>query len=127
MKLVCSILILLSLALAGCAGKARSKEQMQRAYAAGLQAGKVQAEQEQMQQSGVPQVKFFGHVKNPAVPWSDGMTLGSALVQAQYVDSNTPTAITIYRNGQPLSIDPQRLLSGEDYPLYPGDTVVIQN
>lgn len=100
---------------------------MEHAYAAGVEAGKIQAEQQQMQQSGAPQVKFFGHVKNPVVPWSDGMTLGSALVQAQYLDPNTPRTITIYRNGQPLSIDPQRLLGGEDYPLYPGDTVAIQN
>jgi hypothetical protein len=124
-KCYLSILLLLCAALCGCAGKSKTKVQMQRAYEAGLQAGRIQAEQQT--QPGVPQVRFFGHVKNPVVQWSDGMTLGQALVQAEYLDENTPTAITIYRNGQPLNIDPQRMLAGEDYPVFPGDTVVIQN
>lgn len=127
MKLVCSILLLLSLGLAGCASNAKTKAQIQHAYAAGVEAGKIQAGQQQMQQSGVPQVKILGHVRNQVLDWSDGMTLARALADAEYLEQNTPTAITIYRNGQPLRIDPQRLLAGEDYPLYPGDTVVIQN
>jgi hypothetical protein len=119
--------MLLSLVFAGCASNTKTKAQMEHAYAAGVQAGKIQAQQQEMQQAGVPLVKFFGHVKNPVLQWSDGMTLSSALLQADYLDPDTPRAITIYRNGQPTSIDPQRLLAGEDYPLYAGDTVVIQN
>ena len=98
---------------------------MQHAYAAGLEAGKAQAQQQA--QSAVPQVKFFGHVGHPVVLWTDGLTLAKALVDAQYLDQNDPTAITIYRNGQPVRIDPRTLLAGQDYPLFPGDMIVIQN
>lgn len=126
MRIVFSILLLLCLAFSGCAGnKDKTKEQMQRAYAAGVEAGKLQAQQQA--QSEVPQVKFLGHVRYPVVFWSDGLTLAKALVDAQYTGQNDPTAITIYRNGQPIQIDPQTLLAGQDYPLFPGDTVVIQN
>jgi fumarate reductase subunit C len=98
---------------------------MQHAYAAGMEAGKMQAQQQA--QSQVPQVKFLGHVRNPAVLWTDGLTLAKALVDAEYLEQNTPRTITIYRNGQPMPIDPQTLLAGQDYPLFPGDTIVIQN
>lgn len=98
---------------------------MQHAYAAGVEAGKLQAQQQA--QSAVPQVKFLGHVKNSVVLWTDGLTLAKALVQAEYLDQNDPTAITIYRNGQPMRIDPQSLLAGQDFPLFPGDMIVIQN
>ena len=125
MRIVFSIPLLLCLALSGCADKAKSREQLQHAYAAGVEAGKLQAQQQA--QSAVPQVKFLGHVRNPMVLWTDGLTLAKALVDAQYLEQNTPTAITIYRNGQPIRVDPQTLLSGQDYPLFPGDTIVVQN
>ncbi|HLX70821.1 MAG TPA: hypothetical protein VKV04_14425 [Verrucomicrobiae bacterium] len=125
MNVLVSILLLLSLALSGCAGKTKTKEEIQHAYAAGVQAGKLEAQQQA--QSGVPEVKFLGHVGNPVVLWTDGLTLAKALVEAEYLEQNTPTAITIYRNGQGMRIDPQSLFSGQDYPLFPGDTIVIQN
>src|SRR5579871_3619178 len=117
MRIVFSILLLLCFVLSGCASKAKSREQMQHAYAAGMQAGKLEAQQQA--QSAVPQVKFLGHVRNPVVLWSDGLTLAKALVQAEYLDQNDPTAITVYRNGQPIRIDPQTLLAGQDYELFP--------
>jgi hypothetical protein len=124
-RIVVSILLLLSFALAGCASKTKSREQIQHAYAAGVEAGRMQAQQQA--QSGVPQVRFVGHVNNPIVLWTEDLTLAKALVDAEYLDQNTPRTITIYRNGQPNRVDPQTLLDGQDYPLFPGDTVVIQN
>ncbi len=135
------LLLLLALAVCGCSSDAKTQLKIRRAYAAGEQAARAQMEQQQKQQqqqleqqqqqmetqSGSdPMVRILGHVKNPMFPWSEGLTLGRALVQAQYEDNNTPRAITIYRNNQPLQIDPQRLLQGQDFPLYPGDTIWIQ-
>ena len=57
----------------------------------------------------------------------DGLTLARALVASEYEKPNPPVAITIYRNNLPLHIDPQRVLQGEDYPLFPGDIVYIQD
>ena len=99
---------------------------MQRAYMAGQQAATAQMEQ-QIQQASAPQVRMIGTVKNPVVPWYQGLTLGRALVDSQYQNPANPTSITIYRAGNAIPIDPQSLLRGEDCPLYPSDVVVIQN
>jgi hypothetical protein len=134
-----SLMLLLTLALAGCSSDAKTEAKIRRAYAAGEQAARAQMEQAQKQQQqqqpqpmqpmGAPvdsMVRILGHVRNPMLTWSDGLTLGRALVEAQYEDNNTPRAITIYRNNQPLQVDPLRLLQGQDFPLYPGDTIWIQ-
>jgi hypothetical protein len=131
-KTVLLILLSFSVAFTGCANKKKQQAQIRRAYAAGEQAARAQMQQAQpapppMQQSTDPMVRILGPVKNPVLLWSDGLTLARAMVEAEYQKPNTPTAITIYRNNQPLSIDPQRVLQGEDYPLFPGDIVYIQN
>ena len=123
------------LAFAGCASKKKQQLQVRRAYAAGEQAARAQMQQgqaaqpqaPQMQQSTDPLVRILGPVKNPVLTWSDGLTLAHALVEAEYQNPNTPRSITIYRNNQPFTIDPQSVLQGEDYPLFPGDIVYIQN
>jgi hypothetical protein len=129
------LLFLLALLACGCASKAKKQAQIRRAYAAGEQAARAQMQQAQaqqqtpppMEQNGDPQIRIMGSVRNPVLDWTDGLTLARALVEAQYQKQTTPIAITIYRNSQPLHVDPQRLLNGEDYPLFPGDTVFIQD
>ena len=123
-----------ALLLAGCASHKtkNNDEQLRRAYAAGAAAAQMQMQQNQMQQpqiqpSGEPQVRILGAVKNPVLLWSDGLTLARALALAEYQRNTTPSLITIYRNNQPLQIDPQSVLNGADYPLFPGDIVYIQD
>jgi hypothetical protein len=120
----------------GCAGKSKKQAEMRRAYAAGVQAAQAQMRQTQMPppvtsqpvpSSTDPEVRVLGSVRNPVLTWSEGLTLARALVLAEYEKSTVPTAITILRNNQPLQIDPQRVLQGEDYPLFPGDIVYIQD
>ena len=135
MKTFLFILLSFFLAFTGCAGKKKQQLQVRRAYAAGEQAARAQIQQgqtqqqasPQMQQTTDPQVRILGPVRNPVLTWSDGLTLAHALVEAEYLKRTTPVAITIYRNNQPISIDPQRVLQGEDYPLFPGDIVYIQD
>jgi hypothetical protein len=131
-----SLILVLAAMAAGCAShKDKSDAQIRRAYAAGAEAARQQMLQGQTQQPGLqplqpatdPQVRILGPVKNSVVLWTDGLTLGRALVQAEYLRNNTPSAITIYRNNQPLQIDPQLMLQGADYPLFPGDIVYIQD
>jgi glycogen debranching enzyme len=124
------LILLLVLATGGCASKAKQQAQIRRAYAAGEQAAHAQMEQaaQQQQQLAVDsQVRILGHVRNPLLNWEPGLTLARALVEADYENGKTPTAITIYRNNQQLNIDLQRLLEGEDYPLFAGDIVYIQD
>lgn len=122
------ITLTLYLAVSGCASKNKTsnQQQLQRAYIAGQQAATTQMQQ-QMQQASAPQVRVIGTVKNPIVLWYEGLTLGRALVDSQYQNQLNPTSITIYRAGNAIPIDPQALLRGEDFPLYPSDVVVIQN
>ena len=107
---------------------------MRRAYAAGEMSARAQMQQQAQQQppppmdaTGDPQVRILGAVKNSVLDWSNDLTLGRAVVEAEYQKSTTPTSIIIYRNNQPLHVDPQRMLNGEDYPLFPGDIVYIEN
>ncbi len=130
-----SLIFVLALTVAGCAShKKKTDEDLHRAYIAGAQAARTQMLQGQAQNPTLqtmptsdPQVRILGPVRNPVLPWSDGLTLARALVLAEYERNNTPTAITIYRNNQPLQIDPQTLINGADYPLFPGDMVYIQD
>jgi len=129
-----AILLPVCLGAVGCASKAKTQAQIRRAYAAGEQAARAQMQQAQQSQPSLPpaetadpQVRILGPVKNPVLPWSEGLTLGRAFVEADYQKPNTPVAITIYRNNQPLQIDPHLLLEGEDFPLFPGDIVYIQD
>src|SRR5882724_2573578 len=123
------VILLAVLTAGGCASKAKKQGQIRRAYAAGEQAARAQMQQGQeeqqtpppIDQNGDPQIRIMGFVKNPVLNWSDGLTLARALVEAQYQKQTTPVAITIYRNNQPLHVDLQRLLDGQDYPLFPGD------
>jgi len=123
------------LTTSGCGGKAKKQAEFRRAYSAGVQAAQAQIRQGQMQQSmsqpvpstSDPQIRILGSVRNPALTWSEGLTLARALVLAEYEKSTAPASITIFRNNQPLQIDVQRVLQGEDYPLFPGDIVYIQD
>ena len=81
--------MLLCLALCGCAGKSKSQAKVRHAYLAGERAAMVQMQQ-QMQQPGNPQVRILGNtVKNPALVWSEGLTLAQALVDAEYQNEKT--------------------------------------
>jgi hypothetical protein len=132
---VVSLICLLAVMACGCASKAKKQAEFRRAYSAGAQAAQAQMRQGQMQQSmsqpvpstSDPQIRILGSVRNPALTWSEGLTLARALVLAEYEKSTAPASITIFRNNQPLQIDPQRVLQGEDYPLFPGDIVYIQD
>ena len=118
----------------GCASKKNQQAQIRRAYAAGEMAARAQMQQAQNSQvppppqsTSDPQVRILGSVRNPVLEWYDGLTLARALALAVYEKQTTPTAITIYRNNQPLQVNVQSLLQGRDYPLFPGDMVYIQD
>jgi hypothetical protein len=127
-----SLIFALAFFFAGCAShKDKTQEQIRRAYAAGAAAARMQMQESQTQQpqippTGDPQVRILGPVRNSILVWSDGLTLARAIVLSEYQRNTTPNSITIYRNNQPLQIDPQAVLNGADYPLFPGDIVYIQ-
>lgn len=120
----CSFIsLLVMLLLCGCASKGPSLQQRQ-AYMAGQQQA-IQAAQHPAQPQG-PVVYFRGPVRNPVVPYTEGMTLSQALVSAYYTGFMNPLVVRIIRDGQVVvelkGID---LLHHEDAPLQAGDVVQV--
>lgn len=70
-------------------------------------------------------IRVLGPVRQPEVPWQDGLTLIQALAIANYSDPRDPRSITIIRQRERAVVSPRDLLAGKDVPLEPGDTVEI--
>ena len=114
--------ILLCAAMGGCASKSDARREAEKVFIEGQQ----RALAEQLQQQ--PAVWFRGDVRNQRVPWSEGLTLAQALATAQYTWSWDPRLITVTRAGEIHSVNPRRLLRGEDNPvLEPNDIVDVRH
>jgi hypothetical protein len=113
--------ILLILGLAGCVSKKEAELKAHDAY----MAGQAQATK-QWQAQQPPEVFVQGPVRNPVVPWTEGLTLAQAIVDADYTGFMNPVLVRVIRNGQMIEemkgID---LLHHHDVPLEPGDIVAI--
>jgi hypothetical protein len=117
------VIIVLAVVLTGCATKesARREAEKKAMIATQQSAMAAQANQE-------PAVWFRGDVRNQRVPWTEGLTLAEALVAAQYTWNWDPRRITLTRQGQAFTIDPRRLLRGQDNPeLEPGDLIEVRH
>ncbi len=74
-----------------------------------------------------PAVWFRGDVRNPRVPWRDGLTLAQALAEAQFTHDWNPRLIAVTRGGQVYPVNSRRLMRGQDNPeLEPGDIVEVR-
>jgi hypothetical protein len=102
-----------------------SKKQAQLQARQAYLAGQAQAAR-QWQAQQPPEVVVRGPVRNPVVPWTDGLTLAQAIVDADYTGYMNPMLIRVIRNGQLVEetkgID---LLHHHDFPLEPGDIVDV--
>ena len=116
-----AISILLILLLAGCVSKKEAELKAQQAY----MAGQAQAAK-QWQSQRPPEVVVRGPVRNPVLPWTEGLTLAKAIVDADYTGFMNPILVRVIRNG--VMIEEMKgidLLHGRDVPLEPGDIVDI--
>jgi len=118
----CWMLLLLTVAFAGCVSKSKAQNRERAAFIRGQQEAMVRMQQMQTQGKG-PCVTVNGEVRTHVVPWTEGMTLAKALLAADYIGSADPAQIIILRNGVGKRVEPRQLLSGEDIPLQPGDVV----
>lgn len=110
--------VALGLVLCGCSS---SKVDPRNAFLEGQQ--RAWTAQQQNQE---PAVFFRGMVRNPRVPWTEGLTLARALLTAEYTGTLDPTRIRITRQGQSYTVDVKHLLRGQDDPLLePGDLVEV--
>ena len=115
----CCVVLSLGPGLGGCASKGKVDprnaflEGQQRAWTA-------------QQLNEEPAVFFSGMVRNPRVPWTEGLTLARGLLAAEYTGALDPTRIQITREGVTRIVDVRRLLRGQDDPLLePGDVVEV--
>jgi hypothetical protein len=124
MRVFCRLILVLSIAVAGCVSNKKAQSEARQAYAQGQQQA-LQAQQHAQQPQG-PVVFVQGPVQNPIVPWRDGMTLSQVIVDADYTAFMNPRLVRVLRDGQVVGelkgID---LLHHQDMDLQPGDNVVI--
>jgi len=116
-----AISIFLVLFLAGCVSKKQADLQAREAY----MAGQAQATK-QWQAEHSPEVTVQGPVRNRVVPWTEGLTLAKAIVDADYTGFMNPVLVRVIRNG--IIIEEMKgsdLLHGRDFPLEAGDIVDI--
>ena len=113
-------LLVLAAILSGCTTKSSANAAARKAYAAGQQ----QALERILQTRN--SVTVIGPVRNPLVPWTQDLTLAKAIVASDYYAKSNPREIVIVRNGQPVPVDPNQLLAGDDVPLEAGDVVQIR-
>jgi len=75
-----------------------------------------------------PLITVRGEVRQPLVPWTEGIRLSDALAQAGYLGSSDPFWISVIRQGRQVNrVSPRRLLSGAEDPLLlPNDVVEIR-
>jgi len=121
MKLLLFCIMLVAV-ISGCASKSQAR----------LEAQKVIVEEhrralaEELQKQ--PSVWFRGDVRNQRVLWTEGLTLAQALVAAEYTWNWDPRVITVTRAGEVYSVNPRRLLRGEENPLLePNDIVEVRH
>ena len=116
--LCCALLFVLT--LAGCMSRSKAKAQAQAAFAAGQQQALAQLRDAQRLI-----VRVIGNVRNPEIPWTEGLTLAQAIVAAGCYDQRDPREIVLTRRSERIPIDTKILLRGDDVPLEAGDTIEI--
>ncbi len=114
---ICLLALLLA---AGCVSQEKSQEEVRRAYEAGLQQGRKEAE------IRLTHVRVRGPVQRADVPWREGLTLAQAIVDAVYTSPRDPVAISITRGNRIIPVDLNELLRGIDIPVELGDIIDIR-
>lgn len=105
----------------GCVSKSKAEAKARAAYLAGQQdAARLQRDQAQ-----VGTVTINGLVRQSVLPWTQQMTVGTALIAADYYGPD-PTQIIIVRGGRAMTLNAADLLAGRDVQLLAGDVVQIQ-
>ncbi len=112
---------LIAFGATGCKHQPTAREKQMAAFQAGQQ--RVIS---QMMEARRTSIRIIGNVRYPEISWSDGLTLGKAIVAAEILDRGNPKMLFIYRQSGQIPVEPAYLLGGGDVPLEPGDTIQIQ-
>ena len=115
------LVLFLLLPLCGCVTRSKARTESRAAFAAGQQQAIIQ-----MREAQRTDIRVIGPVKNPDIPWVDGLTLAQVVAAADYTGRSDPREIFINRQRERLYFDPKALLRGKNLLLEPGDTVEIR-
>jgi hypothetical protein len=117
--ITCSVFIIVL--GSSCTTKNKAREQSRAAYHAGRAAAYQQALENQR-----TSIRVVGNVRNPEIPWSEGLSLMEALIAADYVGAGNPREIIVIRGGEAIPIRMKAFLDGEDVLLQRGDGIEIR-
>jgi hypothetical protein len=103
----------------GCETKGGAQLRAQQAFVAG--------QEQALAHSGpqAPMVTVNGPVRNSMIPWTEDLTLATAILAADYTAFSQPRFIRVTRGGQTINVRPTDLLHGQDMPLEAGDIVEL--
>lgn len=105
----------------GCVTRAGARREAQKTMFQEQQRAEFEKQQKE------PAVWFRGDIRQPRVPWQEGLGLAEALVAAQYTANWDPRILTITRDGQVYTVSVRRLLRGQENPqLEPGDIIDVR-
>ena len=120
MKIIFCLCCLLALAVS-CTTKSKARAQAESAFNAGKAAAEEHA------RVAKTSIVVSGDVRNPVVPWKEGMTLADAILAAGWRGLRDPARILVTRDGQTVPVAIRTLLRGEDnFELLAGDTLVLE-
>jgi hypothetical protein len=119
-----AVALALLAAAAGCVSRSKAAAQARAAFAAGQRDALLR--HNATPDPSTTAVSILGPVKNPVIPWIEGLNLSQAILTAEYLEHTEPKIIRVKRPGHLIEIDVSRLLRGEDIPLQPGDTIELQ-
>ncbi len=124
MKTWMSWLLLFALFAGGCSSEEKKRKE-RLAFFAGQRATALEFYQKQQQQAA--SVTVIGEVRQQTIPWTEGLTLAQALLQAQYFGRREPRQIIFSRRGETVVLQPQHLHhGGGDELMEPGDVVELR-
>ena len=121
-----SVIAGLSLALlaTGCVSRSKSDERARQAFIEGQRGGAAAAQQSQGAQARF--VTVLGEVRNPTIPWTEGLTLAQAIARAWHTGVRAPRAIVL-RHGDESATFAMNFVyqNGNEIPVEPGDIIEL--
>lgn len=109
-------------AAGGCVSKSKADAQARAAFLAGQQEASARLQRQQTQREVVT---IHGMVRQSTLPWTEKMTITSALLAADYYGPE-PAQILVVRGGRAVGVPGADLLAGRDVKLLAGDVLQIQ-
>lgn len=123
-RLHCWLIILAVGASTGCVSKSASRERAHKAFLEGQRTGAASAQSTLQTQS--KSVMVVGEVRNPVVPWIEGLSLTQAIIAAQHAGPRSPRAVILRHGAESATFETGFVMqNGHTILLEPGDVIEL--